>query len=849
MARGTTNIESVGTKQSEIEVKISNRIVELFSEGLYSSPNKAVEELVSNSFDAGARNVHVILPADVEERGSTVVVIDDGSGMDGSGLQQHWIIGSSKKRIRSIGNRTPIGKFGIGKLATYVLAKKLTHITKVKRRFYAATMDYGLIQDGSSGEVFSEETVHLPLRYLSEAQARSALAPWTVGVSAGHKALRLFGANAEQSWTAAIMSDLKPLASDIRLGQLRWILETAMPLRDDFRLFLNGERIKSSKLRLPRIAEWVLGKDLKKFPKLDDFKADKWIEHGQTFYGLKHPRLGRITGYAELYEGLLTTGKSSNIERSHGFFVYVRGRLINLTDEYFGIDRNLLRHGTFSRFRMIVHIDGLDTDLRSSREAIREGPRIEESRELLKAVFNLARVRLESFEERMDASDRLSTRVSDSPASLTVQPMVSLLSAAMEGRISPQYISFPAGLDEESREEYVTSFKMRVTQEDELVRGVALVDLGQEKGIAIYNTESSQLQINIVHPFVAYFLDDFENTKRNLPLDLIAMSEVLSEAHLHQTFGDQAAVRAAMSRRDSLLRYLARSSGKRNAFMIASDLLNASNNKTQLEQELVAAFNSMGFAAVPLGGPGKPDGIADAHLSAKQEGQRRTYRVSLEAKSKEKDGAKVSAKSVGVAGIARQRKDYDCDYAVVVGPDFPTTKDDRAALVKEIDHDKEQTGRSITLMRIIDLARLVQLVPLKRIGLETLRGLFENCRTPEEAKSFVDEIEARTVDQPPYDDVLEQIWELQKDAPDELVEYGAVVTGLRAKGKKNLTKADVIAICRALGQLAGTYIFAQSATVELTQKPDVVLQAIGAAIQQYKTNHLFGRQGAELEGQ
>jgi hypothetical protein len=193
---------------------------------------------------------------------------------------------------------------------------------------------------------------------------------------------------------------LKPLAADIRLGQLRWILETAMPLRDDFRLFLNGEQIKPSKLKLTKVATWVLGKDLKRVAKLDDFKATKWMVRNKEHYGIKHPRLGIVTGYAEIYEDLLTTGKSANIERSHGFFVYVRGRLINLTDEYFGIDRNLLRHGTFSRFRMIAHIDGLDADLRSYRETIREGARTEEARELLKAVFNLARLRLESFEDR-----------------------------------------------------------------------------------------------------------------------------------------------------------------------------------------------------------------------------------------------------------------------------------------------------------------------------------------------------------------------------------------------------------------------------------------------------------------
>ena len=53
--------ETAGSTTDQIDVRISLRIIQLFSEGLYSSPNKAVEELVSNSFDAGAENVHVIL--------------------------------------------------------------------------------------------------------------------------------------------------------------------------------------------------------------------------------------------------------------------------------------------------------------------------------------------------------------------------------------------------------------------------------------------------------------------------------------------------------------------------------------------------------------------------------------------------------------------------------------------------------------------------------------------------------------------------------------------------------------------------------------------------------------------
>lgn len=123
---------TVGNETEKIDVRLSYRIVRLFSEGLYVSPNKAIEELVANSFDAGARRVTVFLPADFHNQGATIAVLDDGEGMDAGGLRQHWLIGKSDKRdlIKLPLGRQQIGKFGIGKLATYVLANRLSHISK-----------------------------------------------------------------------------------------------------------------------------------------------------------------------------------------------------------------------------------------------------------------------------------------------------------------------------------------------------------------------------------------------------------------------------------------------------------------------------------------------------------------------------------------------------------------------------------------------------------------------------------------------------------------------------------------------------------------------------------------------
>ena len=80
----------LGKRAGNINVLLSYKIVELFSEGLYASPNKAIEELVANAFDAGGQNVHVMLSENLSDQNATIVVADDGEGMN------------AKERIRGL---------------------------------------------------------------------------------------------------------------------------------------------------------------------------------------------------------------------------------------------------------------------------------------------------------------------------------------------------------------------------------------------------------------------------------------------------------------------------------------------------------------------------------------------------------------------------------------------------------------------------------------------------------------------------------------------------------------------------------------------------------------------------
>lgn len=641
----------------------------------------------------------------------------------------------------------------------------------------------------------------------------------------------------------AILSNLKEMSREIQRGKLGWVLGTAMPLRDDFELYLDGDLVKPSKLSGRKIHRWVLGKNAKVLPDpaADDLQdtEDPSVDSQSEFrFGLTHPQLGRVTGYVELYEDLLTGGKSAEMGRSHGFFVYVHGRLINIDDEYFGIDSNLLRHGTFSRFRMVVNIDRLDQELRSSRESVREGPLLTIARNILRGAFNLARTKHEQWETGRAPGVQAMQRFAASAASLSRKPLVSLVKSALDGKYKPVYTTYPHDLTTpEQRQTFLTELQQLADDpEGKLIQEVKLVDTGSpDRGVALFDAATRTVEINTLHPFVAHFLDEYDHRAQNVPLELLCMSEVLLEAHMFGLGIDGTLIRDTLAVRDELLRVLARTTGRRSARIVAQALLDAVTDKDALEDELVAGFDSMGFDnVVKIGGNGKPDGLAEARLGATEDGAARWYKVTLEAKSKEEAGKKVTARAVAISAIVRQREDYEADYAVVVGPDFPTSQKEKSALGAEIKAARENDpGKGITLIRAEDMARLIRLVPAKRVGLDRLQDLFKTCSLPEESKAWIDKLAEEKMERPPYTELLAALAAEQQEMPNEAIQYASVQTRLRVEKKLKLSRSEIMELCRALHVMVPGYVFARTATVELMQRPDKVLEAVRAAIKEY----------------
>ena len=841
---GESKLDSVGTPVKRIEVQFSVRSIQLFSEGLYSSPHKAIEELVSNSYDAGATNVHVVL-RDANHASGSILVLDDGVGMDADAIQKHWLIGKSDKRDETYippRGRAPIGKFGIGKLATYVLASKFHIVSKAKGKYWIATMDFSaMIKSAEATKSDTEQREYqFWVRSMTASEARGALAQEYAGTGEGYDAIRLFGPDAARTWTLAILSELRPLSAQLKVGTTKNVLSSALPLRSDFKIFLDGIRVESSKLERPTLGTWRLGAtftpDIAGVIAYHDPKATEPEER----VGIHHPTLGRIHGSFTLFEDPIAEGKSDRFSRSHGFFVYVRGRLINAESAYFGLSENTLRHGTFSRFRMDVHIDALDEELRSSRENYKETPNVEAARDILHACFNVARQRHHDSETNESAGKRrIVDRIASAPRSVTSTPMLSMLQRMVDRQITPRLSRINAPGREPS--DILGEIRSRAAENKLFTDVDVTVDFAADDGVCTYEAASGHLEINTSHPFIAHFIDDPDSKRNRNILELLATSEVLLEASLYENLGDEATVHDILEQRDRLLRSLARSTDSRSPGAIAVRLLDASSGWKEFEIALVDAFTAMGFDARHLGGKNKPDGIARAYITARSGGERRAFSVSLEAKQYQENVSKDDAKP---STIARHRNKFDCDHAIVVARAF--TEGEEAALTIEVrdqnaadqlrfeklsptDKKRYSQPRTITLARVDDIAALVRLLAYKRLGLSQLRELFSGT-TPDEVALYVETLRSSAPDQRYFREILDAVVDLHKAKPNILVEYSLVEMELLREYKVDMTSDEIKHACFAMEQLSNGLIRAAERHVELDSSIEKIVAAISRAI-------------------
>jgi signal transduction histidine kinase len=104
---------------TDARIRFSTEILRRLGEELNPSPDQSFLELVKNAYDADARHCRVEL-INTDEPGGTVLITDDGDGMELEAIQDGWlVIGRSGKSTREhtrLG-RVPAGSKGLGRLA------------------------------------------------------------------------------------------------------------------------------------------------------------------------------------------------------------------------------------------------------------------------------------------------------------------------------------------------------------------------------------------------------------------------------------------------------------------------------------------------------------------------------------------------------------------------------------------------------------------------------------------------------------------------------------------------------------------------------------------------------------
>jgi hypothetical protein len=779
-----SDLASIGELAGEIPVHFSYNIIELFSGHLYSSPIKAVEELVANSYDAFARKCVVYVPEHTE--GSQVWVWDNGDSMDLDGMRELWLVAESRKRDPDREGkamkrgRLPIGKFGIGKLASYVLGRRITHLCKKNGEFLVVTMDYGRITKGAQNQ-----EVKLSVRRLTKDQVLKAV-PFVQGSKFGEFAVDLDGK--EESWTLVVIDSLK---QPLEIGRLGWVLSTALPLRPDFRLYLNGNEIESSKSKIPKIKEWRIGKDDPIAKKLEYATPADPKQKEPYDFSVMIPGYGPISGTIELYQNVLDTGKAAESGHSNGFFIMVRDRLVNEDDNLFGISSIPLGVG-FNRFRAVVYANFLDKYLTANREDISNSAAQEALQVYLRGAWNEVRGAYEKELDRQVKKESIEEHLKNVPGTLLTYP----LRQTIEKIIADEY----------------SGFSIRVAPGKKPKANIEKVELQQlEVDAPLATLENGVLYMNVNHPFYQDYAD-FPGVRKLL------VAEVLLEAYLVDAGVESETAREILTRRDQLLRILA-SRFPEDAVEVSESIRATVASQTEFEIASMDGFRVLGFDSTHIGGKGKPDGIAIAHLGV-QKGGVRKYTVGVDSKSSQSE--EVQSGNLGLATVARLCYDeYKADFAVVIAPGYQASDGEKSKAVKEARRER------ICLIVASDFADLVATAATKPLSLDKLRDLF-SLRSPVETGQWISEFKKATPASPPIALILQTVWRMQKSDLRDAPQIGAIKYAERKlKGYSNEEIKDWL---QSLQRLVPELVVVTGDKVQLNQSPENVLKQCGIAL-------------------
>lgn len=845
--------ETIGQHSTTIPVEISTRFLEHFSEFMYSSPQKAFEELISNGWDALADYVDVRVPTNLADPSATLSVLDNGESMDEEGLRQLWHIAFSPKRSTpEKSGRRIIGQFGIGKLATYVLASKLTYICKAADgKIRRVTMDYDVVDqrkedvEGGTDKLISN--LKLDVYEVTEAEVEAALQ----GVYDGPTTLRLiksgiprpdgalgddefrtpagvFTKPASNTWTLVILSGLKPTGRELKLGVLRRMLQAALPFRSAMAICINGDLLSSSKVDSPVARKWTIGPELAFTSiELEEMNARDEIEKTTiplTIHETPHPYveipgIGQVTGTITLFENQISGGKSDDRGSSNGFHVNVLGRLVNQNDPSFGEEN--LSHAAWARFRMAVRADGLNNLLTTDREKFKERRELKVFRAFLRRAFNKARVNYDSDANAAmpDGGDVLVKSL----GVMSLSPLRNVVSEALKGQPPIRDLFDETGItDRDAKRQF---WRDNTSENIKNALSDVKYEASGDGGFVKFRLSDNTIVVNKDHPFVA----EHSRTKAEKELlRTIAMVNLLSDVYALDIGVAPGALQEIRDYRDRLLRFRAmqrRQSGTYIAKLLLQ-MQNDSSNSKYLEAVLSDALRYLGFHVQDLAKSGEPEGVASAFstptnaVATAKNPNPPLYSFTFDAKSSKKEVAATN--NINLAGVVEHRERHQANYALVVAPGFSD-----GALATRCMQQK------VTPMMASDLGKLLEYtVEYGAIPVTKLREIFE-LYDPAKVSAWVTNLQTWLQTKRPLtlDIFLKALESLKGQVPDVLP-AGTLAYACRTTLKAmSVTADDVIAIAGGLSILIPDLVGIDHDKIVVNASADRVAAAVAAQLE------------------
>ena len=495
-----------------------------------------------------------------------------------------------------------------------------------------------------------------------------------------------------------------------------------------------------------------------------------------------------------IYEKRLTEGKSDQFNRSHGIFIRIRGRVVNLEDELFGLDA--LNHAAWARFAITVDADGLRDHLLSSREGVRASEPVRMLRTYIHRMFNRCRNAYEEWQDKEKLGIDIESLLRDAPSLYVTEPILAGVRKTVENDEESFYISVPDIPADTEQEDWLAEFSEALAESP--FKRVTFERTGRYDRALRFVPDTRTLIMNLEHPFVDKLTT---GAKNRAPATLFGSSEVLMDVLLQEHGFRQAEILDLLEDRDRVLRLIA---GDHPA--TAEEVLRllgvANRSDRALERATGSAFRVLGFEYERRGGnDGGPDGVLYARLG-RGDDSLADYKVVYD--SKQTNQPSVPADKIDLDSLEVFRTAENADFGFFLAEAYAAQDDPNSKLNKKIGvATAGKNPQPVTLLRIKDLRKLVELHYRYGVTLTRLRPLFEQAHTVQEVEAWIDRLETELSELEPQVPLLRLLEGLEQAKTDQKAQPNVAAVRAVDNSLKEFSPERLIAALKAVETIVG----------------------------------------------